>query len=247
MNYNFSRIPGTYEFDREQFGFSINSKVYNAREYSSISDCYRIIDIKKLDKFLAALDCLENGKMHTDKDDKYFHKCASYIVDIPLYFNTSIKIYEANQNYIPLITKLVFRKMIINYLKKEPNVEIVNNLTNEKDFNTTFVIKDVNVFKNLYDYFYDWYVNKTGSYEDFLNKNISKIGKTNYLMTSTDKYTIDPNHPVEFSNFADGCDCGDIYVAYLNLFNRIKQLYQQIEWKEQERNKKFKAAVIWTV
>ena len=52
---------------------------------------------------------------------------------------------------------------------------------------------------------------------------------------------------IEFSNIADGLDCADIYTAYLNLFNRIKQIYQQIEWQEQEHNKKFKAAVIWTV
>ena len=80
-----------------------------------------------------------------------------------------------------------------------------------------------------------------------MNKNISKIGKTNYLMSNTDKYKIDPNHPVEFSNIADGLDCADIYTAYLNLFNRIKQIYQQIEWKEQEKNKKFKAVVILTI
>lgn len=247
MKYNLSRQPGSYEFEREHFGFNVNSKVYNAREYSSITDCFRVIDIKKKDKYIEALDVIENGKMHSDKDDKYFHKCANYMVDAPLYFDTTISLYKHNQNYIHLMTKLVIRKMIIAYLKKEYDVGVVEKLTNEKQFKTTFVIKNVDAFKNLHDYFYDWYVNKTCSYEDFLNKNISKIGKTNYLMSSTDKYKIDPNHPIEFSNIADGLDCADIYTAYLNLFNRIKQIYQQIEWQEQEHNKKFKAAVIWTV
>lgn len=247
MKYNLSRMPGTYEFDREQFGFSINSKIYNAREYSSITDCFRIIDIKKKDKYIEAMDVIENGKMHSDKDNKYFYKCADYMVDAPLYYDTTIKLYKANQNFISLMTKLVMRKMIIAYLKKENDVEVVESLTNKKQFKTTFVIKNVDAFKNLYDYFYDWYVNKTCSYEDFLNKNISKIGKTNYLMSSTDKYKIDPNHPIKFTNVQDDLDCADTYVAYLNLFNRIKQIWQKIEFAEQEHNKKFNAAVIWTV
>ena len=247
MKYNLSRMPGTYEFDREQFGFSINSKIYNAREYSSITDCFRIIDIKKKDKYIEAMDVIENGKMHSDKDNKYFYKCADYMVDASLYYDTTIKLYKANQNFISLMTKLVMRKMIIAYLKKENDVEVVESLTNKKQFKTTFVIKNVDAFKNLYDYFYDWYVNKTCSYEDFLNKNISKIGKTNYLMSSTDKYKIDPNHPIKFTNVQDDLDCADTYVAYLNLFNRIKQIWQKIEFAEQEHNKKFNAAVIWTV
>lgn len=247
MKYNLSRQPGSYEFEREHFGFNVNSKVYNAREYSSITDCFRVIDIKKKDKYIEAMDVIENGKMHSDKDDKYFHKCADYIVNSPLYYDTIISLYKPNQNYIHLMTKLVFRKMIIAYLKKEKDVEVVEKLTNEKQFKTTFVIKNAEVLNDLHEYFYDWYVNKTCSYEDFLNKNISKIGKTNYLMSSTDKYKIDPSHPVEFTNVQDGVDCADIYTAYLNLFNRIKQIYHQIEFAEQEHNKKFKAAVVWTV
>lgn len=247
MNYNLSRLPGTYEFDREQFGFKINSKIYNAQEYSSITNCFRVVDIKKKDKYIEAMDVIENGKMHSDKDDKYFHKCADYIINSPLYYDTIIRLYKSNQNYIHLMTKLVFRKMIIAYLKKEKDVDVVEELTNEKQFKTTFVIKNAEVLNDLHEYFYDWYVNKTCSYEDFLNKNISKIGKTNYLMSSTDEYKIDPSHPVEFSNIADGLDCADVYTAYLNLINRIKQIYNQIEWKEQEKNKKFKAVVILTV
>ena len=76
----------------------------------------------------------------------------------------------------------------------------------------------------------------------------TKKKTTMYLeLDKLDGYKINPNHPIEFTNVQDGVDCADIYTAYLNLFNRIKQIYHQIEFAEQEHNKKFKAAVIWTV
>ena len=247
MKYNLSRQPGTYECDRELFAFNINSKVYNAREYSSISEQFWILDSKKLDKFLHAVDVFENRDKCVNADGLSWSKASTIADSLPLYNGRSIPAYEHNQKALHLWTKLVIRKLIIGYLKKQENVEVVKYLTDEKKLNTTFVIRDYHVLIDLYDYFYDLYVNKYVSYEDMLNSNISKIGKTNYLMPSTDKYEIDPEHPIEFTNIADGLDCAEVYTASLNMINRIKQIFQQIEMQEQEKHKKFKAVVVWTV
>lgn len=247
MNYNLSRLPGTYECDRELFAFNINSKVYDAREYSTISEQFWVLDSKKLDKFLHVTDIIENNENYTYNNEMSFYKASAIANSLPLYNGKSIPAYEHNQKALQLWTKLVIRKLIIGYLKKQENVEVVKYLTAEKKLNTTFVIRDYCVLNDLHDYFYDLYVNKYVSYEDFLNSNISKIGKTNYLMPSTDKYEIDPEHPIEFTNIADGLDCADVYTASLNMINRIKQIFQQIEMQEQEKRKKFKAVVVWTV
>ena len=247
MKYNLSRQPGTYECDRELFAFNINSKVYDAREYSTISEQFWILDSKKLDKFLHVTDIIENNEKYTCNNEISFYKASTIANSLPLYNGKSIPAYEHNQKALQLWTKLVIRKLIIGYLKKQENVELVKYLTDKKKLNTTFVIRDYRVLKDLYDYFYDLYVNKYVSYEDVLNSNISKIGKTNYLMPSTDKYEIDPEHPIEFTNIADGLDCAEVYTASLNMINRIKQIFQQIEMQEQEKHKKFKAVVVWTV
>lgn len=247
MNYNLSRLPGTYEFDREHFGFNINSKVYDVREYSSISEQFWVLDSKKLDKFLHAIDIIENNEKYICTNDISFYKASTIASSLPLYNGKTISAYEHNQKALHLWTKLVIRKLTIGYLKKQENVEVVKYLTDERKLNTTFVIRDYHVLKDLYDYFYDLYVNKYVSYEDFLNSNISKIGKTNYLMSNTDKYVIDLTHPIEFTNIADGLDCADVYTASLNMINRIKQIFQQIEMQEQEKHKKFKAVIVWTI
>ena len=248
MNYNLSRLPGTYEFDRESFGFSINSKIYNAREYCSLTDSFKIINNKKLNTFINALITVKNKNIQTDKDSKDFHKCVNYIIDSPLYSDTTIPLYIANQSYIPLITKLVMRKLIIAYLKKENTVKIVEELSNENKFYTTFIIKNANALKNLSDYLWDLRINKITFYEDILNKNINKIGKSNYLNQSKDKlYKIDPKRPIKFSNVADEFDCSNIYTTYINLIYRISQIYLQIKDYEQEANKNFNASIIWTI
>ena len=54
-----------------------------------------------------------------------WYKSVDAINSIALYNDYTIKLYESNQNAIPLWTKLVLRKMIIAYLKSQPNVEIV--------------------------------------------------------------------------------------------------------------------------
>lgn len=247
MKYNLSRQPGTYEYDRESFAFNINSKVYDAREYSFISDQFWVLDSKKLDKFLHAVYVFENRDKCVNDNNLSLSKASKIADSLPLYNGESIPTYEHNQKALQLWTKLVIRKLIIGYLKKQENVEVVKYLTDEKKLTTMFVIRDYRVLKDLYDYFYDLYVNKYVSYEDMLNSNISKIGKTNYLMPSTDKYEIDLTHPIEFTNIADGLDCANVYTAFLNMINRIKQIFQQIEMQEQEQHKKFKAVVVWTV
>ena len=246
MKYNLSRQPGSYEFEREQFGFAVNSKIYDTREYCYSGDEFYVIDAKKQSKFINALSINHNPR-RDDVTTAMWYKSADAVNSMALYNDYTIKLYESHQNAIPLWTKLVLRKMIIAYLKSQPDVEIVNELTDERKFYTTFIIKNPRVFADLHEHFYDLIVNKSVSYEDFLNSNIKRIGKSFYLLKEKDGYKINPNHPIEFTNVQDGVDCADIYTAYLNLFNRIKQIYHQIEFAEQEHNKKFKAAVIWTV
>lgn len=246
MKYNLSRLPGSYEFEREQLGFAINSKIYNVQEYCYSGGEFYVIDAKKQSKFINALNIYHNPR-RDNVTDTMWYKSADIINSIALYNDYTIKLYESNQNAIPLWTKLVLRKMIIAYLKSQPNVEIVNELTDERKFYTTFIIKDLRVFADLYEHFYDLRVNKNATYEIFLNSNIKRIGKSFYLSKEKDGYKIDPNHPIKFTNVQDELDCADTYVAYLNLFNRIKQIWQKIEFAEQEHNKKFKAAVIWAV
>lgn len=246
MKYNLSRLPGSYEFEREHLGFAVNSKIYAAREYCYSGDEFYVIDTKKQSKFINALNIKHNPR-RDNVTDAMWYKSVDAINSIALYNDYTIKLYESNQNAIPLWTKLVLRKMIIAYLKSQPNVEIVNELTDERKFYTTFIIKDLRVFADLYGHFYDLRVNKNATYEIFLNSNIKRIGKSFYRLEEKDSYKIDPNHPIKFTNVQDELDCAVTYVAYLNLFNRIKQIYQKIEFTEQEHNKKFKAAVIWTV
>ena len=246
MKYNLSRLPGSYEFEREHLGFAVNSKIYAAREYCYSGDEFYVIDTKKQSKFINALNIKHNPR-RDNVTDAMWYKSVDAINSIALYNDYTIKLYESNQNAIPLWTKLVLRKMIIAYLKSQPNVEIVNELTDESIFYTTFIIKDLRVFADLYRHFYDSRVNKNATYEIFLNSNIKRIGKSFYRLEEKDSYKIDPNHPIKFTNVQDELDCAVTYVAYLNLFNRIKQIYQKIEFTEQEHNKKFKAAVIWTV
>lgn len=246
MKYNLSRQSGSYEFEREHLGFAINSKIYDAREYCYSGDEFYVIDAKKQSKFINALNINHNPRQN-NVTDAMWYKSADVVNSIALYNDYTIKLYESHQNAISLWTKLVLRKMIIAYLKSQPNVEIVKELTDERKFYTTFIIKDLRVFADLYEHFYDLRVNKNATYELFLNSNIKRIGKSFYLLKEKDGYKIDPNHPIKFTNVQDDLDCADTYVAYLNLFNRIKQIYHQIEFAEQEHNKKFKAAVIWTV
>lgn len=246
MKYNLSRQPGSYEFEREHLGFAVNSKIYDAREYCYSSDEFYVIDAKKQSKFINALNINHNPR-RDNVTDAMWYKSADVVNSIALYNDYTIKLYESNQNAISLWTKLILRKMIIAYLKSQPNVEIIKELTDERKFYTTFIIKDIRVFADLYEHFYDLRVNKNTTYEIFLNSNIKRIGKTFYLLEEKDGYKIDPNHPIKFTNVQDDLDCADTYVTYLNLFNRIKQICQKIEFAEQEHNKKFKAAVIWTV
>ena len=240
MNYNLSRHPNTYEFDRESFGFRVNSKIYDKREYSCITDSFRIIDSKKIDKYINTLDIIENNK--SNKNEKYY----DYMVNAPLYLDGTINLYMPNQNFIPLVSKLVMRKLIINYLKKQKDVKMVNTLTNEKQYKTTFIIKNGDVFKKLNSYLYDLQFNYS-NYERFLNDNLNKIGKSNYLLQSTKNYKIDKKHPIYFSNLADGLDVYEAHQAYLNLLARIYYMHKRIELMEQKKNKRFKAVTIWTI
>lgn len=247
MNYNLSRIPGTYECDREHFGFDINRKIYNAREYKSGFNNFVIMNNKKLGKYIDAADIYYNPEEHKSLPVKKFDSAVKTLFDTPLYIDSTVHLYCQNQAYVPVVTKLVLRKLIIGFLAKQDNVTKIDNLTDERLFKTTFIIDDIETIKAVYTYLFNLRWEKYETYEDFLNSNVKKIGKSLYLMKSTDKYKIDPSMPIKFTNVADELDCADVYVSYLNVITRIRNIWQHIDAEEKKKNKKFKSSVIWVI